>query len=216
MEYRYLSNVQIIINVKVEIIIDIQDLIEHPAPSAGRIIRGIYPYQPSSGGSKIPDHIMRNAQNRGTWVHESIESEINTGSYEGNWEWESYMEAFHAFNDDHNPKYLASELCVVAPDGRSKGIIDAIAEIDGEIVLIDFKTSASTDHARFELQLSVYAHILSQMEDYETPERLHIVKLGKTGKYKLLHYTYDEVITESAINLYHYLVEKGAIKTKGA
>lgn len=197
-----------------ENIIDIQDLIEHPAPSAGRIIRGIYPYQPSSGGSKIPDHIMKNAQKRGTWVHESIESEINTGTYEGNWEWEGYMDAFHKFNEEHEPEYLASELCVVAPDERSKGIIDAVAVIDGELAILDFKTSASTDHARFELQLGVYAYILNKLELYDEIERLHIVKLGKDGRYKLLHYNLNENIIESAIDLYHYLVSMGAIKTK--
>lgn len=192
---------------------NLQELIEHPAPSAGRIIRGIYPYN-AGGGVKIPERIMKNAQARGTWVHESIESEINTGQYESNWEHEGYMDAFHKFNAENDIEYLSSELCVVSPDERSKGIIDAVALIDGKLAILDFKTSASNDHARFELQLGIYASILDRLDLYDSVEVLHIVKLAKDGTYKLLYYQYNEPIIDSVIDVYHYMVEKGAIKTK--
>ena len=192
--------------------IPIEELIAHPAPSAGRIVGGIYPY--NSGGNPIPEKIMKNAQERGIWVHDSIESEIKTGSYEGNWEWEGYMDAFHKFNEEHNPSYMASELCIVSSDERAKGIVDAVAAIDGEIAIIDFKTGVGTDHARFELQIAIYAHILNDLGTFGKIDRLHIVKLGKDGSYKLLYYEYDKEVVESVINVYHYLVSKGAIKAK--
>lgn len=158
---------------------------------------------------------MKLAQERGIWVHDSIESEINTGTYESNWEHEGYMDAFHKFNEDYQPEYVASELCIVAPDGRSKGIVDALAMIDGKLAIIDFKTGTSTDHARFELQLAIYTHILEELGKYGTPERLHIVKLSKEGKYSVLYYEYDKEVVKSVINTYHYLADKGAIKGKG-
>ena len=158
---------------------------------------------------------MKLAQERGIWVHDSIESEIKTGTYESNWEHEGYMDAFHKFNEEVQPEYVASELCIVAPDERSKGIVDALAMIDGKLAIIDFKTGTSTDHARFELQLAIYSYILEELETFGTPERLHIVKLTKDGKYSMLYYEYDREIVESVINTYHYLADKGAIKGKG-
>lgn len=177
----------------------------HPAPSAGRINRAIFG---NGDMDKIPKHILENATNRGKWVHKSIEQIINGEDYEGNWEWESYIDAFKKFQKDFDPEYIFTELPIVSKDERTKGVIDAFAKINGEYVLLDFKTSASTINHSWRMQLMIYHYILKQEDDYPTPQGIRVVKLVKDGTYRILYYEYDENVVESALTLYEYMKEE--------
>lgn len=189
----------------------IEELINLKAPSAGRIIGGITPSKTSF--DSIPKNVLEEARKRGTWVHETIEKIIAGEEYDSRWEWEGYIEAFNNFVDDHDISFMATELPIVNRDYTAKGIVDAICTLNGEITLLDFKTSTSTMHVNWELQLMIYAHILSDIGMFDHMD-LRVVKLGKDGRYTKLFYQYDPMIAESAINLYHYYLEKGMVKGK--
>lgn len=194
-----------------EIILDFQTMYDHPAPSAGRITRAIF----GSGGlSKIPEHILENARKRGTWVHESIEKMILGEEYESNWEWEGYMEAFKSFLSDHNPKFAFTELPIVGRDERVKGVIDALVEIDGEMLLIDFKTSATSQHHLWKAQLMLYNWILKGYDEYPDIDGLRVVKLKKDGTYTFIYYDFNLDDTLGFINVYEYMLKEGVVKAK--
>lgn len=177
-----------------------EELINHPAPSAGRLIRNtIGEPIPKS----IPERILSEATERGKWVHESIESFFETGEYESRWEWEGYMEAFNEFMKAHVLKVIDVESCVVHKDLTCKGIIDLVCELDGEPTIIDFKTSSQPRHMDWELQLSVYEYIMRSNVP-RVKHKLKVVRLLKDGSYKMLYYEPKLDLVESMIKLYNY------------
>lgn len=62
------------------------------------------------------------------------------------------------FHERYQPKYLFLEDAVWSDAHRYAGSFDWIAEIEGEIVLGDVKTTRSGVHSEVALQLSAYAH----------------------------------------------------------
>lgn len=190
---------------------DVQELINHPAPSAGRINRAIFG---TGNMSAIPKHVLEEATKRGSWVHESIEHIINNEDYVDNWEWEGYIEAFNNFNKEYQPEYLASEVPIVDSDNLAKGIVDAFCYIDNELHIIDFKTSASTISHSWKMQLMIYKWICDNNDIGYEPTKLKVIKLGKDGTFKVLYYDYSEQDTKAAIDIYQYMLKEGAIKGK--
>lgn len=81
-------------------------------------------------------------------------------------------------------KILHSELQLVSNDHNFGGTIDFIAELDGELCIIDFKTSSKVHPTMF-LQLSAYA-TMAKENGYDI-ERVAILRLDKkSGDYELV------------------------------
>lgn len=185
-----------------------QEMFEVKAPSATRIIGKVF--NKEAVFDKIPKSIMKEAQERGTWVHEQIENHINGDDVDERWEWQSYLDAFHHWEGQHEVDYLVSEWIIAdLTDFHCKGILDALAYVDGVLCLIDFKTSARPQHMDWELQLSVYAYLLYKEYGLTTPIELRVVMLGRDGTSKMLYYNYDESVVKSLINIYHYKERMG-------
>ena len=66
-----------------------------------------------------------------------------------------YVEHFNQFLDDFSPTFLMSEETVWSDEHRYAGSFDAIAEIGGETVVLDYKTSKSV-YEETALQLAAY------------------------------------------------------------
>lgn len=66
-----------------------------------------------------------------------------------------HIEEFHT---RYQPRYLHIEDAVWSDRHRYAGSFDAIAEIEGEIVIVDAKTTRSGVHDEVALQLSAYSH----------------------------------------------------------
>ena len=179
------------------------------APSATRLLRRVF--NTDSVFEKIPKSIMKEAQERGTWVHAQIENHINGEEVEDRWEWQSYLDAFHEWEAKHKIEYLVSEWIIAdQTDFHCKGILDALAYVDGELCLIDFKTSAKPQHMDWELQMGVYAYLLYKEYGLTEDIKLRIIMLGRDGRHKMLYYNYDEANIKSLIRLYNYKERMGA------
>jgi hypothetical protein len=109
--------------------------------------------------------IMRRAGKEGTQVHEAAEqlilgNEVAWMDDYGNAKysqivWEMILK-FHDFWTTYKPELISAEEFVWSDEHKYAGTADIVCKIDGEIWLLDIKTSNSI-HKSFDLQLSAYA-----------------------------------------------------------
>lgn len=139
-----------------------------------------------TGLDKIPTEIVKNAQDRGTHVHENIATlEKGLGIRPLDDE-KPYLESYKLWADGKTflkkPDRWYDETLLIT------GECDAIYEEEGEMVLVDYKCTAK-ESPTWPLQLSAYRHLASKYG--YTFKRVEIIKLCKKGKYPSI-YTYSD------------------------
>ena len=110
------------------------------------------------------DYIVKKAGEEGTQVHEMIEEylngkELNLMDKYGNLQyapniWQMFLH-FVDFWEIYKPKLIEAEVHLFSDELKVAGTCDLIIEIDGELWLIDFKTSNHLQPT-YELQTAVY------------------------------------------------------------
>tara|TARA_R110000787_G_scaffold92391_1_gene194251 strand:+ start:1974 stop:2750 length:777 start_codon:yes stop_codon:yes gene_type:complete len=109
------------------------------------------------------EYIMRNAGDEGTQVHEMIEDYLN--GKELNFlinsqpmykplVWQMFLR-FVDFWEEHNPKLIETEVHLFSDELKVAGTCDMVCEIDGELWIIDFKTSNHLQ-TTYDLQTAIY------------------------------------------------------------
>lgn len=108
---------------------------------------------------RAPQRFTKEAAGVGTEVHEYYER-LARGEKLGRVhpEISPFVDHINAFHDKYQPEYLFIEDAVWSDTHKFAGSFDAIAIIDGEIVIIDAKTTRSGVHEEVALQLSAYSH----------------------------------------------------------
>lgn len=111
------------------------------------------------------EYIVRKASNDGTQTHELCEQylegkEINILDGFGNLNydiqvWRMFLR-FVEFWEKHTPKLIETEVHLFSDEFEVAGTCDLICEINGELWLIDLKTSNNV-HDSYELQTAIYA-----------------------------------------------------------
>lgn len=151
-----------------------------------------------------PDAIRDVAANIGTLAHAMIEDHIadvmnwldhepaNLKEY-AQTDIDLAENAFIAFLDweqAHHVIYKASELQLVHTKEMYGGTIDLLAEVDGELTMVDFKTSSGvySDHI---IQAAAYQELLFANK-YGYPPVL-ILHLGKDGRMTEHHFTQEQM-----------------------
>jgi hypothetical protein len=94
------------------------------------------------------------------------------------------IKEFCKWEEQNKAKWLACEMLVCDMDNDIAGRLDAVADINGERALIDFKTSNSI-YPEYHLQTAGYLHCLKYM-GREVKHRM-ILKIPKTDKKKVWH-----------------------------
>ena len=90
------------------------------------------------------------------------------------------LTCFMGFYIKHKPKFLEVETPLFHKDIPYAGRIDAVAEIDGEVWLLDYKTSRSVDKdIKMQMQLSAYAELYEKIGKHKI-DRIGVVHLKKT------------------------------------
>lgn len=130
------------------------------------------------------DVIMRRAGREGTQVHEAIEDYLmgKEVHWMDQWGKTKYSEKvwkmilkFVDFWETHKPKLVESEVHVFSDELKIAGTADLILEIDGELWMVDIKTSNHL-HDTYDLQLACYTQ--SWNESFERPiDRMGILWL---------------------------------------
>lgn len=88
---------------------------------------------------------------------------------------------FRDWVDFAKPQYIASELQVASETHKFAGILDALAVIDGKLILVDFKTSSAIKDD-YNIQLAGLMICLEEMGC--KPDGRAILHLPKDGKYE--------------------------------
>jgi hypothetical protein len=111
------------------------------------------------------DYIVKKASEEGTQVHTLIEEYLNGEelsflSKHGNPQyssevWQMFLK-FVEFWETFNPKLIETEVHLFSDELQVAGTCDLICEINGELWLIDFKTSNQV-HSTYPLQTAVYS-----------------------------------------------------------
>lgn len=121
------------------------------------------------------DLIMRKAGKEGTQVHEACErlvkgEEVSWMDNFGNAKysqivWEMILK-FYDFWSTYKPELISTEDFVWSDEHKYAGTADLVVKLDGQIWLLDLKTSNSL-HKSYDLQLASYAKALKECKGIE-------------------------------------------------
>ena len=127
--------------------------------------------------------IRDEAGRRGTRIHLGImglldEYELEEKNYTTE-EWHK-LDSFVKWHHEYNPEILAVEIPVFSKKGRYAGRVDCVAKINGQIHLLDWKSSRSI-HESATLQVAAYSNAIEEMTDLKV-ENAAILQMGAQNK----------------------------------
>jgi hypothetical protein len=154
-----------------------------------------------------PDETSKAACDEGTVTHELIEawvfgqeeyepdesvsSDIVIAASEG-------LREYVKWSEDNNIEYLESELKMVSEEYQYGGTCDGIIRLNGEIVLIDFKTSKAVYDSHI-LQMAAYKEMVEESTDYKI-DRCMVIRIAKGALEEDEPRIQPHFIDEEAIN----------------
>lgn len=123
------------------------------------------------------------AGQRGTRIHLGVENLIGGYTLQQNdyttEEWVK-LESFVKWYRDYQPEIIATEMAIFSKKGGYAGRLDCIAKVNGQVVVIDWKSSKAI-HESFALQVASYAHAIEEMTDLKITGT-SILQLGASNK----------------------------------
>ena len=135
--------------------------------------------------------IKSEAGEDGTLIHKGIEYLLDGGeiiqdgyipgsnrmvSLKSYWK----LSTFVNWYNEYQPTIIAKEMKIFNKKGGYAGTLDALIEVRGEIVLVDWKSSSSI-HENFPLQFASYAVAIEQMTDLKI-DQTACLQLGAKNK----------------------------------
>ena len=176
-------------------------------PSVSQIMR---PLSDHHYGTISPE-TLRVAAERGTEVHSAIEVHTKYGIDDIDDTLVSYFDAYLRWEHDFVPAPVGSEIRAYHPIMRYAGTIDMLAIIDGDLTLIDFKTTSTVVESSCGVQLEAYAQMLAA-HGVEI-QRKAIVQLKPTGQYKFVPFPANDPqrwrVFGALKTVYDYLYSQG-------
>ena len=157
---------------------------------------------------------MNDAREFGSMIHDALERLLNGEELDLQNDYKtikakkhimSFHNWFHSFDPDINT--IKTEFTIGSKKYKYGGTLDLACEKDGELWIIDFKTSAGI-YTNYERQLSAYKNAYEEMYDVKVAHTA-ILRTGTTHK---VGYEFKEVSRpfESFLNIYNtYLDDNG-------
>ena len=169
-------------------------------PSVSKIITTVFG---DAEFKSIPEHVLLMASERGTAVHHAIENYVNGGNLNIELEYQIYIDYFNDWLEDVKPTFIGlTEIRQASTNRGFKGIADAVVEVDGKMILCDWKTSSKLDMFKASLQINLYAELLEDTCGVVFDE-LRILSLTKRG-YKWIPVLRDKALTDGLLRLYEF------------
>jgi hypothetical protein len=176
-------------------------LIEAEGPGEARtwLIGSRYRSQPGT----------RSATKLGTAVHAAIEEYVVTGRRPPHGtpladvgvmddEVAPYLDNFDLFLDRFQPQFEAAEMTVYHPGYRYAGTLDGIATIDGQRVVIDYKTKKEGFDKKGQ-RTRPWTDVGLQLAAYRHATRAAVVKARKHEKYGQRYYLLNATELEATV-----------------
>ena len=162
---------------------------------------------------------LKIAQDNGTMVHEAIEAYFRGDFIPLDRKRSGYFQSFLRFLEATKVKPLYIERRLYEDQLKITGKIDLLAEIDGQNVLVDWKTGSWAHVDIWRLQGSFYRYLLESewMEEDgpQMPDIFMFVQLDKDGGKPIVYILeYDEAdleVCKAALQCYHYFNKKPLI-----
>lgn len=133
----------------------------------------------------ISELTLKKAADKGTAVHNAAENWIKFQIDDIEPEYRGYFDAFLSWWDANKPVVVGSEVRLYHKIMRYAGTADLIAWVDGELTLIDYKTTSKLIEMNCGVQLEAYAKALSSHGiDVQSKRILHLKKDGKFAEMK--------------------------------
>lgn len=124
-------------------------------------------------------------------------------------EWEAIC-SFVEWHKETKPKILHCEITTISEVNNYAGTVDLICEIDGEVWVVDFKTSAAI-YASHIIQISAYKHSLIE-EGIIKDCKLAVLQVGykknKKQKYKFTEIEDEFKLFLAAKDIWEYEVSQ--------
>ena len=132
--------------------------------------------------SGIPDYILKRAAEIGTDVHKRIELHYLEGSdpVSDDEKANEYLVGFEQFLADDVFECWETERKLACPKYWFSGTVDLVGWVNGELAVIDVKTTSKLHHETVEYQLSAYQYLAELFYEEPIPKRyaLHLKKKG--------------------------------------
>jgi len=165
------------------------------------MITGIYPkgagfarWLGNAESLQDAERIRDEAGARGTRVHHACEALLNNEPItfddymtkenlnftQAVDEWQC-LQGFIRWTEDHQPEMISTETTVLSEVHKYGGTFDLACKIDGEIHIVDFKTSSAIYPSHF-LQVQAYAWAASEMKLIEGTPRISVLQFNKRTK----------------------------------
>lgn len=155
--------------------------------------------------SHIPEWIMKPAQERGTAVHLYIEQYLRDGEAEIHFEYFSYRDAFTEWLGQFKEvEVVGLEVKLIDHEYAVKGVVDFIGYLDGELYVIDWKTSSNMSGETLmsaTAQSLVYRDMVKRLMGLEAKTRVVSIQAGKHTDIEL---EIDEELPYYFYNLYKF------------
>ena len=155
----------------------------------------------------IGQYNLDRAAERGTAVHKATEILDKYGTVEISTDIEPYIKAYIAFRKEHDCKWELIEAARYDPDKRYAGTLDRLGTVDGELAIVDIKTTAviSPAHKKiYTAALNLYRRMFPEREI----KKLLIVQLRKDETYKLHRLDIDDSLADACLTLHEALKKK--------
>ena len=137
--------------------------------------------------SSVPPEVLKRAADIGTAVHKVVEMHyaMNLTMDVDDPSVEAYLPGFYDFVDDNIFEWEWSELLMYHPLYWYAGTVDLVGKVEGELSIIDVKTTNKIHKKAVELQTAAYSELYRFVSGQE-PYRRYILWLKR-------HKTYDLV-----------------------
>lgn len=130
----------------------------------------------------VDEEVLERARQRGTAVHNAIENYLNFGIEDIDEKYRGYLDGFLEWYREHDVKPLATESRVYHRTLRYAGTADMPAIVDGKLLCVDYKTSATVNKMLTGVQLEAYAKAYgSHGIEFDGKAILHLKNDGKFG-----------------------------------
>jgi len=136
---------------------------------------------------EAPKRIGEEARKEGELLHAQIEEFIKTGSIAESLPFLSWHELITQLQFTEGLDFIGTERFVYDSELMIGGTVDAIAQVDGEILILDWKTKVSDSFYRFgpsikdKVQLAGYTHALRSMNSIFAPSKAALIYVMRDG-----------------------------------
>ena len=155
-------------------------MIEHNGKMYARVSEILRPH---TDFSHIDPEVLANKARIGTETHKAIEEDIKGIFPSPPPECQGYFDSFSKWKERLSPSFEPSETRFFCHEKMICGQIDTLVKFPGEndLVLVDFKTSASESPKVWPMQAHLYHYLLMQ-NSIKVAFRYLFVKLDKYGQ----------------------------------